>query len=256
MKNNAILLSFDLEEFDIPEEYGQKLALETKLRISTEGVIPLLDLLEKYQIRATFFVTAFYAEKNKLLIQNIALRHEIASHGYFHSSFEIPDLKSSREKLEEITQKKVYGFRMARLKPLKNSEVAKAGYLYNTSMNPTYLPNRYNHLSENRLWEMRDGIFHIPVSVTPALRFPLFWLSLKNFPLWLINRLSAWTLAKDGYLSLYYHPWEFAEINDFDLPFYVKGLCGQKMLEKMENYIRFLAKKGNFMSYSDFIEIE
>ena len=36
---------------------------------------------------------------------------------------------------------------MARMMPVSEVEVAKAGYTYNTSLNPTFIPGRYMHLA-------------------------------------------------------------------------------------------------------------
>jgi hypothetical protein len=35
---------------------------------------------------------------------------------------------------------------MAGLQPVDDAEIEKAGYEYNSSMNPTYIPGRYNNL--------------------------------------------------------------------------------------------------------------
>ncbi len=74
--------------------------------------------------------------------------HEIASHGFYHSSFETADLRKSKEALEELTGQPVNGFRMARMMPVEEEEIHKAGYLYNSSLNPTCIPGRYNHLGQ------------------------------------------------------------------------------------------------------------
>ena len=241
-----ILLTFDVEEFDIAEEYGQTVDLETKIRVSTEGLQKILRLLAKHDVKATFFCTAFFAEQQPKLIAELAKTHELASHGYYHSSFEIAHLKTSREVLERLSGKPISGYRMARLAPLDTAEVVNAGYVYDSSMNPTWLPGRYNNwhrprtlhrIEQNRLWLL-------PTSVTPFLRFPLFWLSFKNLPLWAINWLSARTLQHDGYLSLYYHPWEFSDLSAWQLPAYVKGTDGDELLHKLEAYILFLKKQG------------
>ncbi|MGV0026245.1 hypothetical protein ACFE35_14670 [Phormidesmis priestleyi ANT.L61.2] len=58
--NPLILLSFDLEEFDVPEEYG---AIDdtTKFKVSLQGLEPVLELLHRLNVKATFFVTANFA---------------------------------------------------------------------------------------------------------------------------------------------------------------------------------------------------
>lgn len=80
------------------------------------------------------------------------------------------------------------------------SEIARQGYLYNSSLNPAFIPGRYMHLTEPRTCFMKEGVLQIPASVTPWLRFPLFWLSCHNLPAGLYRWLCRRTLRHDGYL--------------------------------------------------------
>ena len=57
-----------------------------------------------------------------------------------------------------------------------NAAIARAGYRYNSSLNPAFIPGRYMHLDSPRTWFMADGVMQIPASVSPLLRVPLFWL--------------------------------------------------------------------------------
>ena len=41
-----ILLSFDIEEFDMPFEYGKTISFEDQISISIEGTSLILDLLK------------------------------------------------------------------------------------------------------------------------------------------------------------------------------------------------------------------
>jgi len=72
---------------------------------------------------------------------------------------------------------------MAGLQPVDDAEIKKAGYENNSSMNPTYIPDRYNNLSKPRTAYYTNKLLNLPISVTRLIRFPLFWLSFKNFPL-------------------------------------------------------------------------
>jgi len=254
MSRPSILLSFDIEEFDIPEEYNQKLEETTKISVSLKGLKALLELLEQLNIKVTFFVTANFALQNQSLIKEIAKKHEIASHGFYHSSFQVEDLTTSKQALSEISQQPVLGFRMARLQPIDEREIEKAGYLYNSSMNPTYIPGRYNNFFKKRTVCYSNNLLNVPVSVTPLIRFPLFWLSFKNFPLVLIKFASKLTLNHDAYLSLYFHPWEFTDITSFNLPFYIKRYSGHVMLLRLKNYLIWLKNQGEFVTFSEFRE--
>lgn len=254
MMNSCVLLSFDLEEFDIPEEYGQSVGDTVKFQVSLKGAEAVLALLERLQVRATFFVTANFALHCPSLIREIGQRHEIASHGFYHSSFAVEDLARSRSVLEEITEKPILGFRMARLQKVDDQAIWEAGYRYNSSLNPTFLPGRYNNLDQPRTTYFSGKLCNVPVSVTPLIRFPLFWLSFKNLPLPLYQWLSRWTLQSDAYLSLYFHPWEFTDIRSFRLPGYVKRHAGMPMLERLERYLTWLQPQSQFITYGDFYQ--
>lgn len=115
-----ILLSFDIEEFDAPLEHGVELPFEEQMRTSVEGTRKILACLARHRVKATFFCTANFALHAKDLILDIQKGgHEIASHGFYHSSFETADLRKSKEALEELTGQPVNGFRMARMMPVE-----------------------------------------------------------------------------------------------------------------------------------------
>ena len=254
-----ILLSFDIEEFDMAFEYGKTIDFEDQIAISIEGTTTILDLLAKHSVKATFFSTVTFAINASKVIQRIIDEgHEIASHGYYHSDFDKKHLKESREKLEEITGQKVIGFRMPRMQPVDEKEIFKAGYKYNSSINPTYLPGRYNNFDKPRTYFIEENVLQIPASVTPIIRFPLFWLSFHNLPVWLYSYLCKITLKKDGYLNIYFHPWEFTNLNQkerFNFPSYVSKNTGEKMIERMDNLIvRMLANNSKFGTFKDLLK--
>jgi peptidoglycan/xylan/chitin deacetylase (PgdA/CDA1 family) len=248
----SVLLSFDIEEFDIPEEYGQLIDEKTQFEVSLRGLESILLLLEQLEIRATFFVTANFAIHHESIIQKISHKHEIASHGFYHSSFSLEDLEKSKKALEQLTNKSVTGFRMARLMEVDDRELQKAGYKYNSSMNPTYIPGRYNNFFKKRTAYYSNELLNIPVSVTPIIRFPLFWLSFKNLPLSWIKLASQITLQHDSYLCIYFHPWEFTDIKSFQLPNLIKKYSGSEMVDRLEKYLIGLKNQGEFITFSEF----
>ena len=254
-----ILLSFDIEEFDMPFEYGKVISFEDQMEISIRGTKHILDLLVKHQIKATFFSTVVFAQNASDIISRIITSgHELASHGYYHSKFEVEHLKSSKIELEKISGKTIKGYRMPRMKPVDELEIAKAGYVYNSSINPTYLPGRYNNLHKPRTYFKESGVWQIPSSVSPFIRFPLFWLSFHNLPLQIFSWLAKITHKKDTYLNLYFHPWEFTDLTDkdrFGFPNYVSKNSGQEMIQRMDEFIgTFKAKNYPFETISNFLD--
>ena len=243
----------------MPFEYGKHISFEDQIAISIIGTNHILEILEKHEVKATFFSTVIFARNAPEVIRRIVEGgHELASHGYYHSDFETAHLASSKTALEELSGQEIKGYRMARMKPVDEKEIAIAGYLYNSSINPTWLPGRYNNLSKPRKFYKEAGIWQIPASVSPILRFPLFWLSFHNLPLSVYQWLAERTHKKDGYLNIYFHPWEFTELGDqerFGFPGYVSRNSGKKMIERMDSFLRFLKQKNyTFSTLSAFVK--
>ncbi len=114
-----------------------------------ESVTLVLDLLNKYQVKATFAVLGIVAEKHPELIRNIfENEHEIASHAYSHKTlYELgeegfeDEVKKSVIILESITGRKPVGFRAPSFS-LNNSTIwalkilQKYGFKYDASIFP------------------------------------------------------------------------------------------------------------------------
>jgi len=176
------LLTFDLEEFDIPNEFGSSLPWEEQVAVGRLGMEAVSDILRFHKIPVTIFTTAAYAADNKDQLSVLANDHEIASHTFHHSTFTDEDLVLSRKALQEITGKDIYGLRMPRMKAVDMSLVQSAGYTYDSSINPTFIPGKYNNSHLPKTLYKEKQVYRLPCSVSPLMRIPLFWLSFKNFP--------------------------------------------------------------------------
>lgn len=256
-----VQLSFDIEEFDLPEEYGLRISPEAQIAYSEEGLNHILDILERRGVVATFYATVIFMEgispatRQRLL----AGGHEIASHGYSHSQHRRADYRLSRLRLEELTGRSVTGFRMPRMQAVDEGALLEAGYVYDASEHPTWLPGRYNHLgSPRRPHRSARGLLCLPASVTPRLRLPLFWLSLHHLPLPLYLWLASWTARHDDYLNIYLHPWEFIDLRatGLRLPWLVRRRSGAAMRTRLERLIRHLQARGErFTTHRDYLEL-
>ena len=254
MVNTARLIAFtvDVEEFDTALDYGYALSLSEQIAVSTMGLRPLVARMDASGVRGTLFTTAIYALNEPAMIRELANRHEIASHGYYHGSFEPHDLLTSRQALESLIGQPVVGFRKARMGAVADADLVAAGYRYNSSLHPTWLPGRYNHLGEPRLAFERGGLLQIPATVTPQLRIPLFWLSLKNFPFGFYKQLCRQTLQTDGQLNLYVHPWEFTDLSMYNrIPTYIRRYSQERLLDRVEDLFRFLHLQGDFCTMNE-----
>ncbi len=249
-----ILFSVDLEEFDLPEEYGYTLPVEEKLQVSLPGMQALDAIMDKHGVAATIFTTAFWADHHKDFMRALAIKHEIASHTYYHNSFNTKDLANSRIALSEISGQDVTGLRMPRMRYVDPTDVAAAGYMYDSSLNPTWLPGRYNHFDKPRTLHKNGDIWQMPASVTPVLRIPIFWLALKNFPLGFYKMLCNRILNHDGYILFYVHPWEFVDLSKYNVPAMTKRIDGVQLQDRLDKLLAHLSKRAVFTTHKVFLE--
>jgi peptidoglycan/xylan/chitin deacetylase (PgdA/CDA1 family) len=251
-----ILLSFDVEEFDMPLEYQFNISAEEQMRIGKLGLDKLMPILSDPAIQTTLFTTANFANYYPESIKALSEKHEIASHTFYHSNYSTAHLELSRERLSSIINKEVVGLRMPRMKQVPVEDIKTAGYTYDASIHPTWLPGRYNNMHLPKKLYIQEGLIRIPASVSTFSRIPLFWLSFKNFPYSLYLALALHSLKKEGFLSLYFHPWEFVDINAFGLPHYTTKGCESSLFEKLNRLIGDLKKHGEFISYNNFAKIQ
>ena len=250
-----ILLSFDLEEFDLPREFNIEINDEEMYKISYEGCNNLLKILN---VKSTFFVTANFARKYPKLIKKLSKKNEIGLHGDEHKDNYLKlseeevfiKLKKSKETIEKIISKKIKGFRAPRLQFDKYNVLKKLNFEYDSSYIPSYAPGRYNNLFGKRKIFIKDGIKVIPISVIPICRLPLAWYALRNSGLW------YWKLGTifNEEICLDFHPWEFIDIRKYNIPFLFKRNTGKYLELKLENYIKWCLKKNyNFVTFSDYL---
>ena len=249
-----ILLSFDVEEFDMPLEYNFNIAIEIQMEIGKKGLDNLMPILNDQNYNTTLFTTANFANHYPDSIKGLSEKHEITSHTFYHSNFTTAHLLESRIRLEEIIQKPVKGLRMPRMRQVPVADIKEAGYSYDASIHPTWIPGRYNNINLPRTKYSEQGLIRVPASVSPNFRIPLFWLSFKNFPYALYLKLALQTLRKDGYLSLYFHPWEFTNITAFGLPKYTTKGSDNELLDKLYRLLNDLNKQAEFVTMGDFIQ--
>jgi polysaccharide deacetylase family protein (PEP-CTERM system associated) len=144
------------------EEYFQVAAFEPYVARSTwrqqesrvrEQMVRLLELLGRYNARATCFVVGWLADRHRGMIRTIARAgHEIASHGWEHAR--VPTLtrpqfresiRRSKQVLEDIVGVAVVGYRAPNFSIVRGGEWAldmlvEEGYQYDSSLFPVRRP--------------------------------------------------------------------------------------------------------------------
>jgi len=252
-----ILLTFDIEEFDLPLEFGVKITEEEQFETSRIGTEKILELLDKNNVKATFFISAKFASKYPSLIKKISEKHEIGLHCLEHKDnyqdmeekeiFE--RLSKGKEIIEKIINKRLNGFRSPRFQSPNYNILSRIGIIYDSSLHPTYIPGRYNNFFSKRTIFSKNNMKIIPLSVSPILRLPLFWLAFRNFPLFYSKYI---TNKNKKYVCLIFHPWEFTNINDKNIPWLIRRNTGEKLIKKLQKYIEDY-RKYKFNTISSYL---
>jgi hypothetical protein len=66
-----VLLSLDVEEFDLPREYGLSISPAEEISVTSHGLTAVLDLLEGMDITVTCFMTVRFARERRDLKKTI-----------------------------------------------------------------------------------------------------------------------------------------------------------------------------------------
>lgn len=252
-----ILLSFDTEEFDLPREHGVEIDMKKSMEVSCYGIDKILRILKENDVVATFFVTGNFAINAPEMVKRIVAEgHEVACHGVDHFVPKKTDVFESKRIVESVAGVKTYGYRQPRMFPVSNQDIKNAGFIYNASLNPAFIPGRYMHLNAPRTCFMQEGVLQIPASVTPIIRFPLFWLSNHVLPRSLYYAMIRRTLHHDGYFNTYMHPWEFYPLKshpEWKAQAIIKMNSGDALIKRLDLLVKML--KDTHDSFGTFVEL-
>ncbi len=223
------------------EDYFHVTAFERQIKPGEWGRYPLrvegntlriLDMLDEFALKATFFVLGWVAERLPALVKEISRRgHEIACHGYGHqlvyrlSPQEFRhDISRAKNILEDICGERVHGYRAPSysitVKSLWALDIlVEEGFTYDSSIFPIThdiygIPGgkRFPHEISTHAGKIRE----FPIST-----FPLhvgWWKSqmpicgggyLRLFPAALVARaIQAINVTEKQPVIVYFHPWE------------------------------------------------
>jgi peptidoglycan/xylan/chitin deacetylase (PgdA/CDA1 family) len=244
-------------------------------RIDIEkGVEGLVELFDRYQIDATFFITANIAERFPGAIKRICTgNHEIACHGLDHVGYECLKGKEEQRRrvrlateiLTSATGHKPAGFRAPgfRFNSFCFEVLQENGYVYDSSIVPTYVPGEYGRpLTPSTPYFLTKSstpkishLVELPVAVNPLIPFPLGGAWMRTLGLsW--TKLSIKTNFILGrHVVFHIHPKDviYALMEPWAPWYYHRNTkIGMKMLEDLIKYVKKI--KGQFAKAGDDVE--
>lgn len=225
------VFSVDIEEYFNVETFSRYFKREEwdkYPRRVVENTGRLLDILDEYEVSATFFILGWIAKMYPRLIEEIQRRgHEVASHGLDHRMIHVmsrddfrQDIRQAKDWLEEITGNEILGYRAPTFSIVRETSWAydillEEGYHYSSSVYPIWHdrygwpsfgldPRRVAGSGSHELWE-------IPMSVgrLGPIRIPFGGGGyLRAYPLFITKMLFRSIIKNDRPGIVYIHPWE------------------------------------------------
>ena len=183
-----------------------------------------LELLDKYDTKATFFVLGWIAKQNPALVKEIAKRgHEIASRGFYHRSFaqltseEIrEDLRKTNQVLQDASGQKIIGYRSAEKLSYEKDErildiLADEGFAYDASFVPTKKAEKQKrfahqiHKNGKAIWEFPYSTRNLGLGLLPISGGNYF----RQIPYTLMRHaVRDWANRYEEPFIFYFHVWE------------------------------------------------
>jgi peptidoglycan/xylan/chitin deacetylase (PgdA/CDA1 family) len=151
----AASFTFDVDAesavlFESPESAGRPMVMTHQSYGPLVGVPRILEILDRRQVPATFFVPGFTAERYPSVVRDIvASGHEVAHHGYLHESLSGVDAETEAayldrgiEALAEVAGITPVGFRAPMWEPTWNTPrlLAERNFSYDSSLMDADVP--------------------------------------------------------------------------------------------------------------------
>lgn len=229
MSSSSILFTADIEDWyhaeslqgflDRAEAAGRDPRIE-------QNTGRLLQLLHRHGGKATFFILGAAAEGKGPLIRSISdAGHEIACHGYdhrlifrqTHGEF-AADVTRARKLLEDMTGKKVRGFRAPKfsLTDWAAEVLRECGFEYDSSIVLHGSHDRYGRIESlpepigRGIMKFSNGLLEVPLSLLKAGSYLPWsgggWFRITPYSLFRLGVRHL--LRRNGLYTFYIHPWE------------------------------------------------
>jgi len=244
--------------------------LESRVTIGTEKI---LEMLGKRNIKGTFFILGYIAERYPELVRNIWKEgHEISTHGYHHQRVYTQtaeefreDLKKSIHILKEITGNDILGYRAPEWSIRKGSYWAlnilkEEGLIYDASITPSWIIGDPEAIPYPHKVETENGT----INIFPPSTFKSIMGYLPFTGSW-VMRLLPYSIIKNEVKKLnelnlpaitYIHSWEMdVEHPKVKLP-WAKGFAHYINLKECEDKFNRLLDDFEFSTIKDLIKYD
>jgi polysaccharide deacetylase family protein (PEP-CTERM system associated) len=262
---------FQVSAFDAAVSRGSWDTRESRVCANTDR---LLALFAEADVRATFFVLGWVADRFPDLIRRIAdAGHELASHGYqHHLIYDLTpdefrqDVRRAKHALEAVSGTPVQGYRAPSFSVTERSLWAldvliEEGYRYDASIFPVHhdrygIPGSPRHA--HRLERSVGSIVEAPPSTVrlAGINLPIagggyFRLLPYMWTRWGIDRLNS---VEQRPAIFYLHPWEIDPDQPRIAASALSRLRHYRNLDKTEERLRRLMRDFKFATLNEVLQ--
>ena len=224
----------------------------------TEGLPKVIKILERNNIKGTFFVSALTLKKFSKFFKKLSSRgHEIALHGWEHERFDIlpHEEKESRIKksiriYKTIFNKNPKGFRTPQHSADKElfDILKKRRFFYDSSSTPLNLLQVFFFPKRFWLWSkdffrplnkyiFKNGLREIPLS---SVFIPFTSIVLRIFPLSLIKIYLKVLSRFNKEIIFYAHSWDFIPLPKSKID---RMFSHKRVLKNFDKFIKYAKRK-------------
>ena len=187
------------------------------------GMNKILRILDKRNIKATFFVLGEVAKNSPKIIRNLHQEgHEIASHSLLHKNLEkmnkdmfIKEEKICKDIIENCISDNIIGFRAPFFSVTRKSSwvlksLQELGYQYDASISPNRTC-RHDYVDiAPGIYRISNDLIEITASNMQILKFTigLGGAHFRLYPYQLSKRVLDKNILRDRPSVFYLHPWE------------------------------------------------
>lgn len=271
------ILSIDVEEYfhDIYVWNIRAEGLTDSNYRTPENINHVLNLLDEYDIRATFFIVGEIVERFPNVMERIREEgHEIAFHGYYHKplwKLNSKELQFEIMKFNSLIDNRCLGFRAPWFSLNNRTKWAlevleNANFAYDSSIFPTRTPlygvwkaplSPYKPSHEDVAKVNEDGkLWEFPLFTYSlyGLKMPVaggFYL--RFFPISIIRRLVKKTNERGAPAVMYIHNWELdAETSKLKSGSFISPIIYYNV-KGTERRVRHILSHLQFMSFRDYM---
>jgi len=233
------------------------------------GIPSLLKILDRYNIKVTFFVTCDCIENYPKIFQKLKKQgHEIALHGYRHKRFDELSLNEKEDQIKKsikcfrkYLKENPRGFR-APQHSIDNGTLnllEKYGFNYDSSYTPLnflqllFFPKKFKlwfkHFSSSlKIFKIRRNLCEIPPT---SFIFPFVSLAIRIFPLWFLRKYIDLLTFLTPNIIFYAHSWDFIELPNSK----IARFCPKEKFEKkLRLFLDYSTKRSNYIKMKDLYE--